>query len=53
MELWEHFADKYGFPVAVLIWMFWRDYMFISALSLKLQSIIDLLGVLAAKVEGQ
>jgi hypothetical protein len=49
----EHVADKYGFPVAVMVWMFWRDYRFLTMLSGKLQSIVDLLGVVAAKLESK
>lgn len=51
MEIFEHIADKYGFPVAVMVWLFWRDYTFMNTLSKKLQILIDLVGVLAAKVE--
>jgi hypothetical protein len=53
MDVLEHIADKYGFPIAVMVWMFWRDYKFMTMLGKKLQILIDLLGVVAAKRESE
>ena len=47
----EHLLDKYGLPVAVAVWMFWRDYKCLTLLSNKLQIVIDLLGALCAQHE--
>lgn len=49
-ELAELFRDL-GFPVAVVVWLFWRDYMVMRHVEKRLQQVIDLLGVLAANSE--
>jgi hypothetical protein len=30
---WEHILDKFGFPVAVVVWMFWRDTKFLRLIA--------------------
>lgn len=47
----EHFIDKYGFPIAVLIWMFWRDYQVMSRVERRLQSIADALNPITRRME--
>lgn len=43
----EHFADKYGFPVLVVIWMFWRDWYFVKSLSIDMKMALNLLEKIA------
>ncbi len=53
MEIFEHVADKNGIPLALLIWMFWRDYQFLTIVSSKLQVATDLLTRIAERIEGK
>jgi hypothetical protein len=46
-EMIEHVLDKYGFPMAVVIWMFWRDYMFLRVLSVRIATMTKFLEQIA------
>jgi hypothetical protein len=45
----EHFADKYGFPILIVIWMFWRDWYFVKSLAIDMKLALNLLDKIANK----
>lgn len=47
IDLLEHFADKYGFPTLVVVWMFWRDWYFIKSLAIDMKVALNLLEKIA------
>jgi hypothetical protein len=47
LEQFEHFADKYGFPILLVIWMFWRDWYFVKSLALDMKIALNLLEKIA------
>jgi hypothetical protein len=46
-QLLEHILDKYGFPVAVVLWMFWRDWYFLRTVAVDIKVALSLLEKIA------
>jgi len=51
IEQLEHFADKYGFPILLVIWLFWRDWYFVKSLAIDMKLALNLLERIADKEE--
>ena len=51
IEQFEHWADKYGFPILLVIWMFWRDWYFVKSLAIDMKLALNLLERIAARAD--
>jgi hypothetical protein len=52
-EVIEHTLDKYGFPLAIVIWMFWRDWFFITKLTSDISAALEILRIISTKLNNK